>query len=161
MRLQLKALKNCSGCTYYQAVQQGILPVGCVLMGRPMRNREPEPSRERGQSERQHEAIVETIGEEEEEEGRGQEIEIPLSGKDVETVLQVSEFYAPDEAAEVEDIVEDRSRCSRLRGRPGWRAGKAIPKRGGEHDGEKGKDQYITELLRPGGDSPAKSGNKS
>jgi len=78
----------------------------------------------------------------------------------VETVFQVGEFYAPDEAAEVEDIVEDRSRCSRLRGRPGGRAGKAIPKRGGEDDGENGQDEYITELLRPSGDSSAKSGNE-
>ncbi len=83
-----------------------------------------------------------------------------MSGKDVETVLQVSEFYAPDEAAEVEDIVEDRSRRSRLRSRPGWRAGKAIRKRGGEDDGENGQDEYITELLRPSGDSPAKSANE-
>src|SRR5260370_12539546 len=129
-------------------------------MRRPMRDSESEPSGERGQSERQHEAIVETIGKEEEEEGRGQEIKIPLSGKDVETVLQVSEFYAPDEAAEVEDIVEDRSRCSRLRGRPGGRAGKAIPKRGGKDDGDNGQDEYITELLRPSGDSPSESGNE-
>jgi hypothetical protein len=83
-----------------------------------------------------------------------------LSGKEVETFLQVSEFYAPDEAAEVEDIVEDRSRCSRLRGRPGRRAGKAIPKRGGKDDGDNGQNDYITELPRPSGDSPAKSGNE-
>ena len=83
-----------------------------------------------------------------------------MSGKDVETVLQVSEFYAPDEAAEVEDIVEDRSRCSRLRGRPCGRARKAIPKRAGKDDGDNGQDEYITELLRPSGDSPAKSGNE-
>jgi len=105
--------------------------------------------------------LSKTIGKEEEEEGRGQEIKIPLSGKDVETVLQVSEFYAPDEAAEVEDIVEDRSRCSRLpRPTRRARAGKAIPKRGGKDDGDNGQDEYITELLRPSGDSPAESGNE-
>ena len=97
---------------------------------------------------------------EEEEEGRGQEIEVPLSGEEVETFLQVSEFHAPDEAAEVEDIVEDRSRCSGLGGRPCRRAGEAIPERGGEDDGEDSQDDYITELLRPSGDSPAKSSNE-
>ena len=51
-----------------------------------------------GQSERQHEAIVETISEEEEKAGGRQKIEIPLSGEHVETVLDVSEFYGPDEA---------------------------------------------------------------
>ena len=160
MRLQFEALKNRSADADQQAVKQGILPVCRVLMRRPTRDSEPEPSGEGGQSERQHEAIVETIGKEEKEKGRGQEIEIPLSGKDVETVLQISEFYTPDEAAEVEDIVEDRSRCSRLRSRPGWRAGEAIPETGGEDDGENGQDEYIAELLRPGGDSPAKSGNE-
>ena len=83
-----------------------------------------------------------------------------MSGKNVQALLQVSEFYAPDEAAEVEDIVEDRIRCSRLRGRPSGRAGKAIPKRGGKDDGDNGQDECITELLRPSGDSPAKSGNE-
>jgi hypothetical protein len=100
------------------------------------------------------------IGKEEEEEGRGQQIKIPLSGEQVETFLQVSKFYAPDEAAEVEDIVEDRSRCSRLHGRPDRRTGKAIPERGGEDNRDNGQHDDITELLRPGGDSPAKSGNE-
>jgi hypothetical protein len=125
-----------------------------------MRDGEPEPSGERGQSEGQHEAIVETIRKEEEEKGRGQEIEIPLSGKDMEVILQVGEFYAPDQAAEVKDIVEDRSRCSRLRSGPGRRAGKAIPKRGSQNKGENGQDEYAAELLRPGGDRPAKAGNE-
>ncbi len=78
----------------------------------------------------------------------------------METVLQVSEFYAPDEAAEVKHVVEDRTRCRRFRGRPGGRAGKAVPKTGGEDGGENGQDEDITELLRPGGDRPAKSGNE-
>jgi len=46
-----------------------------------MRDSEPEPSGERGQREGQYEAIVETIGKEEEEQGRSQKIDIPLSGK--------------------------------------------------------------------------------
>ncbi len=111
-------------------------------------------------AERQHEAIVETISEEEEEAGGRQQIEIPLSGEHVETVLHVSEFYAPDEAAEVKHVVENRTRCRRFRGGPGGRAGKAVPKTGGENGGEDGQDEDVTELLRPGGDSPAESGNE-
>ena len=129
-------------------------------MGRPVRDGEPEPSGERGQRERQHEAIVETISEEEEEAGGRQEIEIPLSGEHVEPVLQVSEFHGPDEAAEVKHVVEDRIRCRRFRRGPGGRAGKAVPKTGGEDGGEDGQDEDVTELLRPGADSPAESGNE-
>ena len=59
-----------------------------------MRDGESEPSGERGQRERQHEAVVETIGEEEEEAGGGEQVEIPLSGEQMEAVLDVSEFDA-------------------------------------------------------------------
>ena len=48
-------------------------------MRRPARDREPEPSGERRQSERQHEAIVETISEEEEEAGGRQRDRDPIA----------------------------------------------------------------------------------
>src|ERR1700675_3014819 len=118
MRFQAAALKKCPADTDQQAVENGILAIRRVLMGRPVRDGEPEPSGEGGQSERQHEAIVETIGEEEEEACGRQEIEIPLPGEQMEAVLQVSEFYAPDEAAEVKHVVEDRIRCRRFGGAP-------------------------------------------
>ena len=85
MRFQAAALEYGSGDADDQAVENRILPVRCVLMRRPVRDGEPEPSGERGQRQRQHEAVVETISEEEEEAGGRQQIEIPLSGEHDET----------------------------------------------------------------------------
>src|SRR5579862_5148699 len=46
MRLQAAALGDGSGYADDQAVENRILPVGCVLMRRPVRDRESEPSGE-------------------------------------------------------------------------------------------------------------------
>src|SRR5262249_50961221 len=97
----------------------------------PVRDGETEPSSKRRQGERQHEAIVETIRQEEKENRGRQQIEIPLSGKQVQAGLKVRKFDAPDEAAQVKHIVENRIRGRRLRERPSGHAGKAIPKTGG------------------------------
>ena len=69
------------------------MPVHFVLMGRPVRDGEPKPPGERGQRERQYKAVVEPIGEEEEEAGCRQNIKIPLSGEQMKLVLKVSEFH--------------------------------------------------------------------
>ena len=160
MRFQAAALKYGSGSTDDQAVENRILPVGCVLMGRPVRDGEPEPSSERGQRERQHETVVKTIGEEEEEAGGRQQIEIPLSGKHMKPLLDVREFHGPNEAAEVKHVIEYQTgRRSFPRG-PGGRAGEAVPKTGGEHCGEDGQHEDVAQLLRPGADGPAEAGDE-
>src|SRR5580698_759114 len=74
MRLQFAALKDGSADTDHEAIEEGILPVRSALKGRPVGNGEPEPSGERRQGERKNEAIVETISEEEKEQGSRQEI---------------------------------------------------------------------------------------
>src|SRR5258708_32646616 len=106
MRLQLEALKDRSGYTGQQRVKQGILPVGCVLMRWPVRDGEPEPSGERGQGERQHETVVKTISEEEEETGGGQKIEIRLSGEQGKPILEVSALDRPKEGGQGKHVVE-------------------------------------------------------
>src|SRR6266853_5621374 len=85
---------------------------------------------------------------------------IPLPRKHVEPLLQISEFYAPDQAAEIKHVVENRARCGRFRGGPGGCARIAVPRTGGEEGGEDGQDDDVTELLRPGGDGPAEPGNE-
>src|SRR6202030_4433459 len=110
--------------------------------------------------ERQYEAIVETISEEEKEGCGQEEIVIPLSGEHVEPVLQVGEFNAPDQATKVKHVVEGRGRCRGFREGPSRRAGKAVPKTGGENGGQHRYYENVTELLRPGCDSPTKACNK-
>src|ERR1700747_1072756 len=78
----------------------------------------------------------------------------------MEAVLQVSEFYAPDEAAEIKHVVEDRRRCSRFREGPRRRSGKAIPKTSGEDGGGHGQNEHVPHLFRPGSHRPAESSNK-
>src|SRR6267142_2523749 len=74
--------------------------------------------------------------------------------------LDVSEFHGPNEAAEVEHVVEYQTgRRSFPRG-PGRRAGVAVPKTGGEHCGEDGQHDGVTQLLRPGADGPAEAGDE-
>src|SRR5258708_22042815 len=123
MRFQAAALQCGSGPADHEAVENRILPVLCVLMRRPVRDGEPKPSSERGQRERQHETIVKTIGQEEEDAGGGQQIKIRLSGEHMKPILEVSEFHRPNEAAEVKHVVEYQTgRRSFLMG-PGSRAG--------------------------------------
>src|SRR5260370_12068720 len=85
---------------------------------------------------------------------------IPLPRKHVEPLLQISEFYAPDQAAEIKHVVENRARCGRFRGGPGGCARIAVPRTDGEEGGEDGQDDDVTELLRPGGDGPAQPGHE-
>ena len=75
-------------------------------------------------------------------------------------VLEVSEFHGPGEAAEVKHIVEYQAGRRSFRRGPGGRAGEAVPKTGGEHCGEDGQDEDVTQLLRPGGDGPAETGDE-
>src|SRR4051812_4535897 len=152
MRLQTAASQKHSANADQYAVQHGIFSIRCVLMCWPTRNREPKPSRQRGQSERQHEAIVKTISQEEKEASSHQQIKIRFSRERVKSVLQVSEFDAPDQAAEVKHIVENWSRCGGFRGGPGVRAGEAVPKTDAENGGENGHHENVTQLLRPCGD---------
>src|ERR1700691_4700765 len=101
MWFQAAALEYGPGGAYGQAVENRILPVLgvplCILVWRPVRNGESEPSGQRRQRERQHQAVVETIGEEEEEARGRQQIEIPLSGEYVKPVFKVSERHTPGE----------------------------------------------------------------
>src|SRR6266851_4074319 len=106
MRFHATALEYGSGGADEKAVENRILPVSLILMRRPVRDGQPEPSGERGQRERQHETVVKTIGEEEEEAGGRQQIEIPLSGEHMKPTLEVSEFHRPNQAAEVKRVVE-------------------------------------------------------
>src|SRR5260370_12219343 len=78
----------------------------------------------------------------------------------MKAILEVSEFHRPNEAAEVKHVVERQTgRRSFLRG-PGWRAGEAVPKTGGEHCRENGQHQDVTQLPRPGADGPAEAGDE-
>src|ERR1700694_2973646 len=111
----------------------------------PVRDGESEPSGERGQRERQHETVVKTIGEEEEEAGGEQQIEIRLSGEQMKAALDVSEIHGPDEGAEIEHVVEHQTGRRSFPTGPGGRAGEAVPKTGGEHSGEDGGDQDVAQ----------------
>jgi hypothetical protein len=83
--------------------------------GKPASNKPCHTSQHYPQEHRvQHKTIVGTISEEEKEAGGRQEIEIPLSREHVEAVLQISEFYAPHQAAEIKHVVEDETRVPAL-----------------------------------------------
>src|SRR6266849_7120717 len=125
-----------------------------------MRDGESEPSSQRGQRERQHEAVVKTIGEEEEEPGGHQQIEIPLSGEHMKPRLKVSEFHGPNEATEVKDVIENQTGRRSFPRRPSGCAGEAVPKTDSEHCGEDGQHEDVTQLLRPCADGPAEAGDE-
>src|SRR5580698_9540485 len=95
MRFQAEALKRGSISGDDQAVEDCVFPVLSVLRGRPVRNGESEPPRQRGQSQRQDKAVVKTIGEEEEEQRGREQIVVPLAGEQVKPGLDISEFYGP------------------------------------------------------------------
>src|ERR1700722_3788508 len=78
----------------------------------------------------------------------------------MKSVLEVSECHGPGKAAEVNHIVEYQAGRRSLRRRPGWRPREAVPKTGGQHCGEDGQNEHITELLRPGTDGPAEAGDE-
>ena len=71
-------------------------------MGQP----QAEPARQRRQRQRQHETIVEAIGESKVDERRQEQVIVPVGLEEVKSGLQVSELDAEHQAPEIEHVIE-------------------------------------------------------
>ncbi len=78
----------------------------------------------------------------------------------METVLNVTELYGPDQAAKIKNVVENRTRCRCFGSGPCRRAGKAVPETSGENGGKDGQYEDVPKLMGPGADGPAESGHE-
>lgn len=119
-----------------------------------------KPPGQRRQRKRQHEPVIEAIGEDEEQYRGDQQVVVSVLLQQVKSRLDIRQLRREHEACEIQHVVEYEVRRFRPLARPRRPPGERVVERRREQDSQANENRGIAEVRKVGLNRPAEPGNE-